>query len=160
MLDSRCSRCTSLCHQPKCSDCGTALTADARVSVHHHQCKSCHDQRRHSPRHSSPPPSPPPLFPSRDTEHAHLSQLQRAAAAALLRDGQSKKKVAAKLGTTPRTVDRWAARVDEQESVVDARRSGRPRCTDEALDTDDVRGLTEGCWYGACIPRVPAAVSG
>jgi hypothetical protein len=38
-------------------------------------------------------------------------------------------------GTSLPAVSRWVARYEEHKDVVDAARSGGPRCTDEALDT-------------------------
>lgn len=66
---------------------------------------------------------------------SHLPLLARAAAVVLHDDGQSTAAAAVKAGTSERTVQRWSKRLRESDSLEDAPRAGRPRCTDEALDT-------------------------
>jgi len=64
--------------------------------------------------------------------------MKRVAAAVLREDGQSAATVAAKLDTTPRTVERWSKRLKGEEGLAaaaDVPRGGRPHMTDEAMDT-------------------------
>jgi hypothetical protein len=126
--------------QIPCSGCGVPTLVD---SGRHHMCHACNYARRYPPAAASappPPPSPPsppppPLFDSHAGLHTPLPLVQRSAIVTLHKDGQSHATVAQKVGTSLPAVSRWIARYEESKDVVDASRSGRPRCTYEALDT-------------------------
>jgi transposase len=65
--------------------------------------------------------------------------MKRIAAAVLREDGQRAAAVAAKLHTTPRTVERWSQRIAAQQNfaaAADAPRSGRPHKTSEEQDVN------------------------
>ena len=86
-----------------------------------------------TPSSSPAPPSPPPapLFARAAGSHAPLSPLERAAIIVLAKDGQPRSAIAEKVGVSTPTVRHWI----EAGDVKDAPRSGRPRVTDELLDT-------------------------
>jgi transposase len=103
-----------------------------KAGERHHLCLHCNHERRYSPLPPLPPSPPPsPLFDRPTDSHAPLSPLQRAAIIVLAKDGQSRSDIAAKVGVSAPTVRHWT----EADDVKDAPRSGRPRVTDEALDT-------------------------
>ena len=81
----------------------------------------------------------PVLLSAKQGQHSHETPaLVRAAAAALADDGQPLSLVAAKTGTSVRSVQRWKKRALSSGSVQDAPRSGRPLTTDSATDAQIV----------------------
>ncbi|MDR3547400.1 MAG: IS630 family transposase, partial [Candidatus Pacebacteria bacterium] len=109
-----------------------------------HLCIDCrHVAEQHAsaaavsppPAPASPPLSPlPPLFGSRENKLQPLSKIERAAIVALHKDGQSNTDIAQKLDTSLATTRHWINHYEETKTVDDAPRSGRPKCTDEAMD--------------------------
>jgi transposase len=81
-------------------------------------------------------PPPAPLFGSHAGLHTPLPLVQRSAIVTLHKDGQSHATVAQKVGTSlpALAVSRWVARYEDHKDVTEEKH-GRPRCTDEALDT-------------------------
>ncbi len=61
--------------------------------------------------------------------------MQRAAIVTLHKDAQPRSEVAHKINTSLPTVRHWIKQFEEKKEVNDSPRSGRPRCTDESLDT-------------------------
>jgi transposase len=106
----------------------------------HHMCEACERERRH-PSSAAPPcpttaPSPPPsLFPSHAGSHAPLPLIQRAAIDVLDKQGLPKGDIAQQVGTSAPSVRHWLGHYEEKKDFADEPRSGRPRCTDEAMDT-------------------------
>jgi transposase len=64
-----------------------------------------------------------------------LSVEQRWAIIALWKDGQTRETIARKLDVNKEAVTRWTAHYRATGGVDDTKRRGRPRATDEALDT-------------------------
>lgn len=88
------------------------------------------------PSSSPPPPSPPPLlFESHIGNHAPLLPIQRSAIVVLDKDHPSRSVLASKVGTSLPTVRHWINHYEEKGDVKDEHRSGRPRCTDDAIAT-------------------------
>jgi transposase len=111
----------------------------------HARCWPCRKQQRRqeedvlsaaaaAPAPAAPAP-PPPLFPSHAGSHAPLPLIQRAAIVVLDKQGLPRGKIAQQAGTSLPSVRRWVRRFEETKELADEPRSGRPRCTDEALDT-------------------------
>jgi transposase len=69
------------------------------------------------------------------SSHSHLSIEQRWTIVALHRDGRENSYIAERLPCDVRSVCHWLQHYEQHHSVEDEPRSGRPRCTDEALDT-------------------------
>jgi transposase len=63
-----------------------------------------------------------------------LSEVERAAIVTLHRLGWLHKDIALKISCSEKTVSRWVRRWQDERSLADATRSGRPRCTDEETD--------------------------
>lgn len=63
-----------------------------------------------------------------------LTPEQRAAAVTLAAEGHGRNEIARLLPCSPKAVTRWTHRWQEERSLQDAERSGRPRCTDEETD--------------------------
>ena len=105
--------------------------------MHGTQCRDCYNQQ-HPPHPVAAPAAaaspPPPLFPSHAGNHAPLPVVQRAAVVTLVKDGQPRGVVAAKVGTSVPAVRRWVQRYEQHGDVADEPRSGRPHATDEATD--------------------------
>lgn len=80
---------------------------------------------------AAPPAAVPPLPAVR-----RCSVQERYAMVALHNDGQSVQRIADKLGVSRPTVTHWVDVYARTGGVADAPRSGRPRCTDEAADTN------------------------
>jgi transposase len=103
---------------------------------HGRVCNDCNnDRQRAPPPPPPPPPQPSPLFDARADTHMPLSQVERAAIVTLHRNGDTRTQIASKLQSSLPTIHHWVAHYQEEKDVSDAPRSGRPRCTDEALDT-------------------------
>ncbi|MDR3735867.1 MAG: helix-turn-helix domain-containing protein, partial [Acidobacteriaceae bacterium] len=104
---------------------------------HGSRCNECH----HTQQHPSPDPpaaaasAPPPLFPPHTGNHAPLTTVQRAAIVVLDKQGLPHTEVAQQAGTSLPTVRHWLKHYEEKKDVADEPRSGRPRSTDEAMDT-------------------------
>ena len=79
---------------------------------------------------AAPPVAAAPLGPSR------LSEEQRWSCVVLSKDGRSDSYIANKLGVNRHTVAAVCARFAATGSPGSGSRSGRPRCTDEATDTN------------------------
>jgi transposase len=99
-------------------------------------CVDCHNHQQRAQQVPLPPsPSPPPtLF---DRPQGCLDQLtvvQRAAIITLDKIGHSRREIAQEIPCSLNTVGHWIRRWEQERSLDDAERSGRPRCTDE--DTD------------------------
>ena len=98
----------------------------------------CHNQQQRPP--PDPPAAaasaPPPLFPPHSSSHAPLPTVQRAAIVVLDKQGLPRTEIAQQAGTSLPTVRHWLKHYDEKKDVADKPRSGRPRCTDEATDTN------------------------
>jgi transposase len=80
---------------------------------------------------AAPAPAPA-LAPPRS--HANIDEERRWAIIALWKDGQTRTTIARKLSVHKETVARWIAQYQATGAVRPKKRSGRPRCTDEALD--------------------------
>ena len=84
---------------------------------------------------AAPPSPPPPLFPPHTGNHAPLPLIQRAAIVVLDKQGLPRGQIAQQAGTSLPTVRHWLHHFEQKEDLSDEHRSGRPRCTDEAMDT-------------------------
>jgi transposase len=120
--------------QEQCVQCARWIRK--RTGEKHHLCRSCNNARIHGPQPSSSPspPSPPPLFPSHAGNHAPLPLIQRAAIVVLNKEGRIRTDIAQQVGTSLPTVRHWLQHFEEKNDLSDKHRSGRPRCTDEAMD--------------------------
>lgn len=76
-------------------------------------------------------PIPGTRLPAVIAPQSPLSPLGRAAVVTLAADKQPTKVVALKLDTSERTVRRWKRKFEEQQSLEDEKRSGRPFALDE-----------------------------
>ena len=122
--------------QDECEQCHSR-----RHPMHGRVCNRCRNKHY---RESSPPPDelpplpppspPPPLFGHRDNKLQPLTKIERAAIVTLHKDGQSNTDIAQKLDTSLATTRHWINHYEETKTVDDAPRSGRPKCTDEAMD--------------------------
>jgi transposase len=132
----------------RCRLCGKWTVK--RKGEKHHLCGECNNERLNEYRvpvsppplsSPSPPPPvssispPPPLFPSHSAQHTPLSLLQRAAIAVLDKQNRTRTDIAEETGTSLPTVRHWIGHVKDTEDLSEEPRSGRPRMTDEALDT-------------------------
>ena len=129
-------RCGALtCAQRHCATAGCTRTPTRGHSL----CSACQRAAQHAREEddaaaaAAEPPQPEQLH-LQTHAAGHLTQLGRAAAAALRADGQSTADVAAKLGTTAPTVRKWAKRARDTGDVSDSPRSGRPRKTSAGQD--------------------------
>lgn len=100
-------------------------------------CNGCHHEQQRHPADAAadPPPPPAPLFPSHAGSHSRLSLLRRAAIVILDKQGATRGEIAQQVGASAPSVRHWISHDDEREEFVDEHRSGRPRMTDEAMDT-------------------------
>lgn len=120
----------------KCEGCG--LLTDKAKADGHKKCRAC----RHPPdvpaKTATPPPpsppSPPPLFGRPGGCIDQLTQVQRSAIVTLHKVGWLIKDIAPKIPCSEKTVSLWVQRWRDGHSVDDKERSGRPRCTAEAVD--------------------------
>jgi len=84
-----------------------------------------------------PPPtplSPPALFGRPHGCIDQLSEVERASIITLHKIGWLDKDIAQVIKCNKNTVSLWIARWEEEHSVKEKERSGRPRCTDDATD--------------------------
>jgi len=107
---------------------------------HGHECNDCHNAQLldalHAAAATAPPPStspPPPLFPL--PRQKRLSTVERSAVVVLHKQGNTKQQIGQQIAVSQPTVRHWIERYDETGEVKDEPRSGRPRMTDEAMDT-------------------------
>jgi transposase len=80
-------------------------------------------------------PEPRPSSPV-EPAYRRLSELQRWSIVALHNDGRSNRYIARHLGVHRDTVRKWLDHYAQFGDVHSGSRSGRPRCTDEASDTN------------------------
>jgi len=124
--------------QHPCKQCGQPTTA--RGGEKHRLCPECNHARRYpsSAAAAAPPPSPPSpplsIFGRPEGCIDQLTELEREAIVTLHKLGWLHKEIAAKVPCSEKTVSLWVRRWEEEHSLDDKGRSGRPRCTDE--DTD------------------------
>jgi transposase len=83
---------------------------------------------------SPSPPAPSTIFPRPHGCLDQLTQEQRAAIAPLHKLGWLNKDIAQKIPCSENTVSLWVQRWRDEHSAEDTERSGRPRCTTEAVD--------------------------
>jgi len=123
--------------QEQCRDCGSWTK---RRSDRTHRCSDC--ARSHRQQLQQEPaaaaaaaaPSPPPtLFPL--PRQKRLSTVERSAVVVLRKQGNTRQQIGQQLAVSQPTVRHWIERYDQTGDVKDEPRSGRPRLTDEAIDT-------------------------
>lgn len=135
--------CAYTCVQRHCPSCGRWRLASS--FARHATCGQCQSavQREQRELASLPslPPSPPPAPSPSPTLLARptgcidpLTIEQRAAIVALHKLHMAHKDIARQIPCSENAVTRWVHRWEEEHSVQDRERSGRPRCTDD--DTD------------------------
>lgn len=106
----------------------------------HHLCTICDYERRYSlstpaSSASSPISSPLPTLFDRPTDCIdQLTLEERAAIIALHKIGKLNKQIAELIPCSENTVSLWVNRWQEENSLGDKERQGRPRCTDEEID--------------------------
>jgi transposase len=129
-----------LCMQEPCKRCGK-LT-ERKQGDWHHLCTTCDHERRHTSSAaatasaSSAPSLPPPLFDRLEGCIDQLTHEQRAAIITLHKLGMTTGDIAHKIPCSVKTVPLWVERWEEERSLQDKERSGRPRCTDEQTDIE------------------------
>ncbi len=128
-----------VCFQRPCKQCGRLY--EVKAGERHQRCRTCEHERKYGPSPAAvvPPrhPSPLPIFSSPPlTAHSHLSLMQRSACVVMDAEGQLRKDIAAKVGTSIPSVRHWVNHYAEHKHVKDEPRSGRPRETDDATDTN------------------------
>ena len=123
--------------QFQCSVCGTWKSANHK---HGTKCSECHNQQHRHPADAAtaaaPPSStspPPPLFPL--PRQKRLSTVERSAVVVLHKQGNTKQQIGQQIAVSQPTVRHWIECYDQTGEVKDEPRSGRPRMTDEAMDT-------------------------
>lgn len=121
--------------------CPICQQLKATAHWHGKQCRDCYNQQ-HPPHPScaatatpalAVSPKPPPLFPLPRLKH--LSTVERAAVVVLHKQGETRQQIGQQLAVSQPTVRHWIQHYEQTGDVKDVPRSGRPRCTDEALDT-------------------------
>ena len=123
-----------LSRQELCKGCGQPTTK--KQGDWHHLCKACNYSRLHpssSAAAAAAPSPPPPLFPL--PRPKHLSTVERSAAVVLHKQGNTKQQIGQQIAVSQPTVRHWIECYDRTGEVKDEPRSGRPRMTDEAMDT-------------------------
>jgi transposase len=125
--------------QEECKQCG--VTVHAKPGDRHHLCPSCKHARYYpssataaTPVPASPSPPPPALFDRPEGCIDQLTSEQRAAIITLHKLGMTTGDIAHKVPCSEKTVSLWVQRWQEEHSLEDKERSGRPRCTDEETD--------------------------
>ena len=121
--------------------CPVCDTWKAVRHKHGSKCSDCHNQQHRHPADAAaaatPPAAhspPPPLFGRPSGCIDQLTIVERTAIVTLHKLGWLHKDIALRIPCSEKTVSRWVRRWEEERSLADAARSGRPRCTDE--DTD------------------------
>jgi transposase len=116
-----------------------------KAGERHHRCRTCEHERKYGPSPAAaaplPRPSPLPIFTSPPhAAHSHLSQLKRDACIVLDAEGQLRKDIAARVGTSVPSVRHWVNHYAEHKNVIDQPRSGRKRKTspqdDEKIEAE------------------------
>jgi transposase len=126
--------------QHTCKQCGHTFTLKAGEK--HQLCPPCNHERRYpcSAAAAAPAPaapsSPPPLFGRPSGCIDQLTEMERAAIVTLQKVGWTGRDIAQVIQCSENTVSLWVNRWRDQHSVVDAERSGRPRCTTDDSDQD------------------------
>jgi transposase len=128
------------CAQIPCKQCGK-LTAQ-REGEKHRLCKACNHVRQYgalpaaAASSSSAPSPPPPLFDRPEGCIDQLTLVQRAAIITLDKIGHSRSEIAREVPCSLNTVGHWLRRWEEDHSLEDKERSGRPRCTTDDTDQE------------------------
>jgi len=105
--------------------------------MHGKQCRDCYNEQH--PPHlaaaaAAPAASPPPpLFPL--PRKKRLSTVERSAVVVLQKQGNTRQQIGQQIAVSQPTVRHWIERYEQTGEVKDEPRSGRPRMTDEAMDT-------------------------
>jgi len=126
--------------QEYCALCPARL--DTRSNDGHKLCSACRCPPALPPLPPSPSPSaspPPTLFDRPNGCIDQLTLIERAAIVTLAKIGHSRSEIARQIPCSLNTVGHWLRRWNEQHSLEDSGRSGRPRCTTD--DTDQKIGL-------------------
>jgi transposase len=122
--------------QRPCRQCGKLVVQ--RHGDRHNLCRACKHARYYPAAAAAPPPPPsqppPPLFDSHADLHTPLPLVQRSAIVVLHKQGRTRQDIAQQAGVSQPTVRHWIERYEESKEV-DEQTHGRPRCTDEAMDT-------------------------
>lgn len=120
----------------QCRDCSRWIK---KTSNRTHICLDCRRQRERNEEHAvaaaaaAAPSPPPPLFPL--PRKKRLSTVERSAVVVLHKQGNTKQQIGQQIAVSQPTVRHWIERYDQTGEVKDELRSGRPRMTDEAMDT-------------------------
>ena len=132
-----CPACSRLFLRPAQFQCPLCHIWKAARHKHGTRCSDCHNQQqRHPADAAAAAPAPPdPLFPPHAGSHAPLPLIQRAAVVMLHKQGLPRGAIAQQAGISLPSVRRWVQRFEKHGSLADEPRRGRPRCTDEAMDT-------------------------
>jgi len=132
----------SLFGQEICKSCSALFMV--KEGERHHMCKQCNVERAIA--HRTPlPPSPPPSSPSPPLSTPslfgrppgcidQLSEVERAAIITLHKVGWTGRDIAQVIKCSENTLSLWVNRWNDEHSVADAERSGRPRCTSPQTD--------------------------
>jgi transposase len=132
------SRCSHVLPQT-CRTCGRYVQLQSNRTRLCITCRRAHDHPAPPAAAPSPPPPPPslpaPLFDAHAGDHGRVPNVQRSSIVVLHKQGRTRQEIGQQAGVSQPTVRRWLMRYEESKDVVDAARSGRPRDTDEALDT-------------------------
>jgi transposase len=109
-----------------------------------HDCRKQHEWKEEQPASavaasvsSAAPPPPsltPPLFARSDGCIDQLTPEQRSSIITLHKVGWLHKDIAARVPCSEKTVMLWVRRWEEERSLTDKERSGRPRCTSDETD--------------------------
>jgi transposase len=140
--------------QCKCPGCGKWKAK--KKFQRHETCSNCRSPAQQpedlpADAPAAPASAPPSLFPSHAGNHAPLPTVQRAAIVVLDKQGLPHTDIAQQAGTSLPTVRHWLKHYEEKKDVADEPRSGRPRSTDEAMDT----AIIGACYVekNFCTPR-------
>lgn len=132
--------------------CSVCKKHKAGKHKHGVMCVDCHNKQQRHPScaaAAAPAPPAPPLFPL--PRQKHLSTVERAAISVLHLQGLTRQAIGQQTATSQPTVRHWIQQYEQTGDVKDEPRCGRPRCTDEAMDTAIV-----GAAYAEnnfCTPR-------
>jgi transposase len=120
--------------QRQCPSCG--IWKAVKKFARHDTCSDCRSpaqQREDHPVNVLEAAVPPPLFEL--PRQKHLSTVERVAIIVLKKQGRSRQDIAQQVAVSQPTVGHWIMHYEEKKDVYDEPRRGRPRCTDEAMDT-------------------------